>query len=285
MIKVYNKEIHLKKLNLRISYQETLGPTENCETLIFAHGWLDNSNSFLPTLDFFEGCRCICIDFPGHGYSEHLSFNSEYSIDKFIECLYAFINELNLNTLHFVGHSLGAGVFSFFAAIFPEYCKSLTLIDGLGPFSGDYKSYILTFRDHIIRKYKKPNSNLKKYRTIQEAAAVRANGNDLKVEHAEILVSRGLCKEGDSFYWSSDPRLLSKTIHPYSEKEVKFVLSNIKVSTLLIMSKNSRREWSKFFDSRMKYIKNIKSEVLDGGHHLHMENPKDVASLITKHII
>ena len=39
--------------------------------IIATHGWLDNSNSFIPLMSFLKDYRVIAVDFPGHGLSQH----------------------------------------------------------------------------------------------------------------------------------------------------------------------------------------------------------------------
>ena len=71
------QEKTLKLNGLTIAYQE-YNYSKKDLPIIFLHGWLDNSASFNSLIPKLNKHRCIAVDLPGHGYSEHIASHAYY---------------------------------------------------------------------------------------------------------------------------------------------------------------------------------------------------------------
>ena len=104
---------------------------------IVLHGWLDNAGSFdglAPLLT--SACprhSLLCLDYPGHGLSSHLPRGQMY---QYLECLRYIklvAKSLGCDKFGLMGHSMGAGMCSLFAATYPEMVEALVMIDLVKP--------------------------------------------------------------------------------------------------------------------------------------------------------
>ena len=105
--------------------------------ILALHGWLDNAASFSFLAPLLDNADIVAFDFPGHGHSEHKPLGSPYHFIDYIPVVLEIIKELRWKSCVLVGHSLGAGIASFIAAVAPETVSGLFLIDGLGPHTED----------------------------------------------------------------------------------------------------------------------------------------------------
>lgn len=102
--------------------------------LLFLHGFGGDLNSWMfnqPVLA--ERHRTYALDLPGHGASGKVV--ADGSVPALSNSVAAFMDALNLETAHVVGHSLGGAIALDLVARHPERILSLTLIStvGLGP--------------------------------------------------------------------------------------------------------------------------------------------------------
>lgn len=97
------------------------------EALVFLHSGLQTAaTDFLPQLNMFmNDYRIISPDLRGHGKSVNVDISNffEDAADDLAETL----DDLDLQTSHIVGASLGALVALYFAKRYPDKLKSLTI--------------------------------------------------------------------------------------------------------------------------------------------------------------
>jgi pimeloyl-ACP methyl ester carboxylesterase len=79
-----------------------------------------------------RGVRVVAVDLPGHGESS--LGRGDYSLGAMASTLRDLLDELGIEKVHLVGHSLGVGISMQFAYQFPERVDSMTLVSsgGLG---------------------------------------------------------------------------------------------------------------------------------------------------------
>ncbi|MCB9945473.1 MAG: acetoin dehydrogenase dihydrolipoyllysine-residue acetyltransferase subunit [Geminicoccaceae bacterium] len=124
--------------------------------LIFVHGFGgDYMNWMLIQSDLSDGRKSYAIDLPGHGGSTKDVGHG--NIGSLTSAVFAFMQAMNIDKAHFVGHSLGGGVCLDMARNHPEKIESATLIApaGLGPeINMDYiDGFIREKRSRKLRPY------------------------------------------------------------------------------------------------------------------------------------
>lgn len=260
------------------------------------HGWLDNAASFLPLLPYLQqnltDKHIIAIDWPGHGNSNHKSLDAHY---HFIDWVYDLLQLFELNQwqqVDIVAHSMGGMVASAFAAAFPEKVKSLTLIDSIGFVSSEAEETTKQLRDGMLSRFKGSMLNhqrvgVKKknyHANIDSAVKARVNVSDLSYDNAKLIVERGLLKEDQGYSWRSDVRLRNTSPYRLTLKQAQQFIRDIKCPVQLLYGSNGMDMVSvgiKVFSSLFKQFSSVE---LNGGHHVHMEQPQKTAELV-KHFL
>ncbi len=249
--------------------------------ILALHGWLDNANSFEPIAEYLqEHYYFIAIDLPGHGFSSHLPSGVHY---HFIDGLFAvvqIIDALKLNKIHLLGHSLGACIASLVASIAPQYLMSLSLIEGLGPLTRPPETSVMQLSQYLT-SLNSPNRNKAKgYKDMESAALARAEKGYVSLDIAEKLCERGLREENGFYYWRHDRRLLVPSPLQMTEPQVLSCLKEIRTKTFLLWANNGFSFNNELMEQRIQAVKNLKVDYLNGGHHIHMEEPRLVAEYL-----
>jgi pimeloyl-ACP methyl ester carboxylesterase len=109
----------------RISYLEQgRGPVA-----LFVHGVLLNSYLWRNQLaELSDIRRCIAVDLLAHGETE-IAPDQHVSVTANAEMLMQFLGALKIDQVDLVGNDSGGGICQMFAALYPEWVRSLTLTD------------------------------------------------------------------------------------------------------------------------------------------------------------
>ncbi|MGV0922316.1 alpha/beta hydrolase [Empedobacter tilapiae] len=96
--------------------------------IVFLHGFLENHKIWNRLQnDLFHHNQIITIDLPGHGNSENLQ--DVNTMEEMAEKVIEVLDELNLEKVTFVGHSMGGYVTCALADIFPERVENIVLVN------------------------------------------------------------------------------------------------------------------------------------------------------------
>lgn len=249
--------------------------------ILAIHGWLDNANSFdglapLLAKQFYV----IAIDLPGHGHSSHLPEGCYYHFTDAIFTVIEIITALKLDKVHLLGHSMGACLASLLAGIVPDIIESMTLIEGLGPFSAPEHTACEQLTKYASYLEHKKASASRGYSTLDAAARVRAAKGYVSLEIATQLSERALKVADGRYHWRHDRRLTIPSPLRLTEEQVLSCLRAIRCKSLLISAHNGFSFDTQLMKARLEAVKGIQTVELEGGHHIHMEQPEAVAALI-----
>jgi pimeloyl-ACP methyl ester carboxylesterase len=249
--------------------------------IVALHGWLDNSNSFDLLAPYLQNdYYFIAVDLPGHGHSAHLPISSSYHFIDGIFTIIQIINALKLDTVHLLGHSMGACLASIVGGVDPERFLSISLIEGLGPFSLPEKTACKQMATYLHYLTQTQNKKNKGYANFESAALARAIKGYVSLDIAKILCERGIEEKHGHFYWRHDKRLLGPSVLYMTEMQILSCLQQIRAKTCLIWASKGFSFDSKLMQERVKAVNHLKIEHLDGGHHIHMEQPEIVGQFL-----
>lgn len=279
-----------EEFSLEISRGKVGGLSNNqnsSDTPILAlHGWLDNAASFTPVMNFIDR-NYWAIDFPGHGNSFHMPPGFHYNFIDYIPFVKDLIDQLQLDSLVLMGHSMGAAVSSLVAALFPDKIKAGIFIDGLGPITQPISALVdqgrkafhkMSRPDRVKKNDKKRNG----YLSFEAAIDARANVGSISRESAKLLCERNLEERDGKFFWKYDRRLKDPSFLRLTEEIVGEYLKKIEMPILLITGKDSTLPYAKIFRNRIGLLQKCTHIDLQGGHHLHMDNAETVAKHINR---
>lgn len=279
----------MKTLNLTIpglTIACKIWGTANNPPIVALHGWLDNANSFDPLAKLLqEDYYLIAVDLPGHGHSSHLPLGSNYHFVDAIFVVLQILDALNIEKAHLLGHSMGACLASMVAGVAPDRLLSLNLIEGLGPLTHPADTTCQQLTNYMHYLYQQNNKPAKGYSSLEHAAKARSMKGYVSQEIANKLVERGITEKEDGFFWRHDRRLQAHSPLRMTEQQVLSCLKEIKTKALLIWASNGFAFDSELMQQRINALAHIRIEHLEGGHHVHMEQPSVVVRILREFLL
>ena len=274
--------IPLKHLNLTA---RAWGP-EDAPPVIACHGWLDNAASFDHLAPLLPDCRLVALDLPGHGHSDHRPPGVAYHFLDMVSDVFEVADHFGWEQFGLLGHSMGAALSTITAGTFPERITRLMLIEGLGPLAKAAETSPEVLRESIELWQAFPRKRMPQYVSEKVAVVARHTVNDMAESSVRTLVQRNLRPEGERFTWRTDSRLKVRSRIYLTESQVGAFLQNLRMPTLLITGKQSAlREWLELIHSRIAQVPSLEHVELNGGHHLHLDNPESVAEAIRQFLL
>lgn len=155
--------------NTKISFTDT----GKGATVVLLHGFLENSTMWRylePVLALKN--RVICIDLLGHGQTDCLGY--VHTMEDMADAVHFVLTELKIRKASLIGHSMGGYVALAFAEMYPEFMKSLVLLNSTSRADSEER---ITNRTRAIRAVKQ-----------NYVAAVRMSIANLFSEENRILL-------------------------------------------------------------------------------------------------
>ncbi len=142
--------------------------------VILVHGFGGDLDNWLFNIDTLaEQAQVYALDLPGHGQS--VKAIEDPSLSSLVATLRAFMQAIEIDNAHLVGHSMGAAVAAKLACESPALVKSLTLISAAGLGKEINSGYIDGFINAESRRELKPvlfdlfaNDNLVNRKLVDE---------------------------------------------------------------------------------------------------------------------
>ena len=250
------------------------------------HGWLDNAASFLPLAPHLRGIDLVALDLPGHGHSAHLPAGAEYSFASAIASVLDAADALGWDRFALLGHSMGAGIASQVAAACPQRIERLLAIEALGALSEVPERTVARLRDAVTAERALRGKQLRVFPDIDTAVRARMHagrvpGSGLDEPLVRLLVERGVRNVEGGHAWSSDPRLTLPTLVRMTEAQVENLVAGIECPTLAIFAEPAQPYLpDDLRRRRVALLPRGELVVIAGGHHLHMQQPAEVAAVI-----
>lgn len=250
------------------------------------HGWLDNAASFLPLAPHLGGIDLVALDLPGHGHSAHLPPGADYSFASAIASVLDAADALGWDRFALLGHSMGAGIASQVAAACPQRIERLLVIEALGALAEVPERTVSRLRDAVAAERALRGKQLRVFPDIDTAVRARMHagrvpGSGLDEPLVRLLVERGVRKVEGGYAWSSDQRLTLPTLVRMTEAQVENLVAGIDCPTLAIFAEPAQPYLpDDLRRRRVGLLPRGELVVIPGGHHLHMQQPAEVAVAI-----
>ncbi|EEX92802.1 starvation lipoprotein Slp-like protein [Vibrio orientalis CIP 102891 = ATCC 33934] len=258
------------------------GQAETAElTVVFIHGWLDNAASFETVMGTLhrqaKDLHLCAIDLPGHGLSSAKNGNNFYSFHDYIDDLFQFLANLSPNRLVLVGHSLGALIASCYSAAFPEQVSGLVQIEGYGPLAEEPQNTVSRLREGVMSRQRIRRKPTRAMQTVQEAIDRRAKVNQIEASLIAPIVERGLVQTDSGCEWRHDVNLQSQSLYRMSQQHADVFRQHIRCPQLIILGEQGFSYLQSFQHDASD---STHIEMIEGGHHCHLQAPSRVVNLI-----
>lgn len=285
------------------------GNPEAENKILCTHGYLDNCASFQPMLPYFLNHKdnavkyhVVAFDSSGVGLSSHRPAGTEYNQMGHIIDVKRVVDHLKWTSFHIIGHSMGANYCFFYSCLFPEEVRSLVTIDLPCPFYRPTQNWntlvAKSIKEQLIFEKQidnNPTTNCKIAILSREEAIqklIDSHALSLNRESAEIMLSRGAKKESWGYTFNRDLRLRNRLVEMHQNENflLDLLTNTFKTKLFTILAKESylypraitKDKITKMFDLYSKQCPVFKSVWLSGTHHLHMNDPQSVASLVAE---
>lgn len=245
------------------------------------HGWMDNANTFDRLLPEMEGLHVIALDLAGHGLSEHRPPGGSYYLWDHLEDVAAVVRQLGWKRFSLLGHSMGAGIATWYAGTFPAQIERMALIDGFGAAFSVETNKLPAYLNRAVRRRqmaeKVPLQRFSAQETAQfasfeDAVAERQNGKfgQLSAEAARLLLKRGLLAVEGGFRWRNDPRLTLPALMEPDEASIAAFIKRVTAPVCLVLGDQGLFAQGQK-QHRLNHFQHLEQHTLPGGHHLHLE--------------
>ncbi|WCP66193.1 alpha/beta hydrolase [Vibrio tubiashii] len=258
------------------------GCSETAElSVVFLHGWLDNAASFesiMASLHALNPDWHLCaIDLPGHGLSSHKEAGNFYPFHDYIDDVYQFLANLSPNRLVLVGHSLGALIASCYSAAFPEQVSGLVQIEGYGPLAEKAQETVSRLREGVLSRQRIRRKPTRVMLSEQEAIERRAKVNQIESELIAPIILRGLEAHQSGWIWRHDVKLQSQSLYRMSFEHAESFRLQVTCPQLVILGNEGFSYLQSF---QLDASDSTHFEMIEGGHHCHLQAPSRVSNLI-----
>ncbi len=242
--------------------------------ILALHGWLDNALSFSRLGPLLEGYRVVAVDLSGHGHSAHRSLDSTYHIWDDLPQLVDIVNALGGEQITLLGHSRGASVATLLAAALADRCNKLVLIDGFLPAFGDDKNGAHQLERFVNERRKYLSRSERIFKSIDEFSE-RREQYGFSRDSAQQLAPRALEIVPEGFRLRSDPRLFATSAVYLNAVQRRQLYEQLTPSVLSIIAKDGLltqvASAETLLEHMSEYLFDYQSIVIEGSHHLHME--------------
>ncbi len=271
-----------------VSFDTALGPltglcrrVEGGAPVLALHGWLDNAASFVPLAAHLRGLDLVMLDLPGHGRSAHLPGGADYNLMVTANAVLDVADALGWERFALLGHSMGAGIGSMLAAALPQRVCRLVAIEALGSLTDTAERTATRLREGVAAARQLSTKKLRVFPDLASPIRARMLSNQLSEASARLLVERGVRKVDGGYVWSSDPRLTLPSLQRLTEDQVRDLIAGIGCPTQVIFADPPQVYLPEPLRSeRARLLPHGTLKIIDGTHHLHMEQPQEVAATI-----
>ncbi|PKF78324.1 alpha/beta hydrolase [Vibrio sp. vnigr-6D03] len=260
------------------------------KTVVFVHGWMDNSESFTGVMKALNRIdptlHLVAIDLPGHGLSTDKGADNFYPFHDYIDDLHGVLQNFSAKETILIGHSLGALITSCYSAAFPEKVTALVEIEGYGPLSESSENSTQRLRTGVLSRYRYREKKPKGLSDPEDAVRIRSINTQVAQALIRPMTYRALEQKNGQWYWRHDEKLKCDSLYRMSEQQRNDIINNIECPHLIILGESG------FASLKAPYLlkKGEKDEKgsqpfekwvsIPGGHHCHLEHPEKVSALI-----
>ena len=257
------------------------GGTPGAPRVLALHGWLDNAASFVPLAGHLHDIELVAVDLPGHGRSVHLPVGAHYTFELAVHHVLDIAEALGWERFRLLGHSMGAGIASLVAASAPGQVERLACIEALGGLSHPADEAARRMRESVEASRALRGKPLRVFESVAPAIQARMRANQMSEPVARLIVERGIRACAGGWSWASDQRLMVPTFLRPVDEQIEALVAGIECPARVVFAEPAQPYLPD--DVRRRYAARLRSggmTVLPGTHHLHMETPAAVASVL-----
>lgn len=253
-------------------------------SVVLLHGWLDHAHGFEWLTDHLpQQWRIFALDFRGHGESDPLPKGAAHQITDHVADVEALVRHFALEKVHLVGHSLGGSVSLCYAAARPALVQSVTLIESLGTSGGEPARIVERLQEYVEGLFKPVRRRV--YPSAAEAGLRVAEANSsYGPAAAQHMAKFGTMPFEDGVTFRADPMVKRTSGMAFDEGQVLAILAAVKCPVQVIQATHGMTLDDAVMAARLAALRNPPVIAVDGGHHVHLDKPQQVAEAIVRFV-
>lgn len=237
------------------------------------HGWLDNAATFYRLAPLLKDLHLVAVDLAGHGQSEHRPGQGAYNLWDEIADVFAIADALGWQRFAFLGHSRGAIIATLAAGTFPERIIGVALVEGLLPEPAPTQDAPQQLAKAITALRDMQHKTRSVYPDLSVAIKARERGLfPLSHDAARALTERGVVARDGGFSWSTDLRLMAPSVMKLNKEQLTAFINRIQAPVKLVLAAEGLPQIYPGYIDEVNRFPQVDYEVLQGGHHLHLES-------------
>uniref|UniRef100_A0A1A9VYH5 AB hydrolase-1 domain-containing protein n=1 Tax=Glossina austeni TaxID=7395 RepID=A0A1A9VYH5_GLOAU len=272
--------------------------SQNIKPLVGLHGWQDNAGTFDTLAPYLPpDLPFLAIDIPGHGLSSWLPEGTLYhSIDLLI-LIRLVMEECKWDKISLLGHSLSSTSAFVFAGLFPDKVDLIIGLDSLTPFISPPAKIIHQTVERLehslkIAKYLRDKSEPPVYEWDQLVQRFHEGvRKSINLDACKFILERNTKRsqrDPNKYYFARDNRIKNWFFHSFPQSIYVQLAERIKCPFLFIKSSQSGYfSDKKLYEEALDILKQkptFQYSEVDGTHHVHLNEPKKIASIVNPFI-
>ena len=248
--------------------------------MLALHGWLDNAASFIPLSAYLDDYYVVAVDLAGHGNSAHRAPGNHYHQLDFVQDLHELVESQGWQRFVLLGHSMGGIIASLYASCFSEKVSQLITIEAFGPLTQDADSSARQLRESIESRIRANRTKARHPASLAQTIEARVNAGDISQQAATLLVERTVGQHDTGYYFKTDRRLRTVSSLRLTMPQAEAFMRNILCPVLVILGDKGFASLREVLSQRSAWLTQLSTVECAGHHHLHMDNPAEVAQAI-----
>lgn len=263
--------------------------------LLGLHGWMDNAGTWdavAPLLP--KSISLVAIDFPGHGHSSHSPMGIGSVFMNLLVDIERVVQHFEWKEVNLLGHSMGGAAAMLYSSTFPEKVKKLVVVDLIKPLATPAdKQPQRTARSikellEVETKFERDPQCYEFHSIVDKL--VKGYDSSITEEAAKVLLKRGSVKYPNGLYsFSHDPRLKIPNLLGMTFDQQKEFANRLNCELMIIKASSgpfyeSKEDYDEILKIYEKKAKTFVYKMVEGTHHVHMNNPDIIAPLIGQFI-
>ncbi|WP_297422922.1 alpha/beta hydrolase [Clostridium sp.] len=246
-------------------------------TIVFGHGFGCDQKIWDFLIPYFEkDNRIVLFDYVGSGKSDMSAYDEERykNLEGYSKDILEILDELDLGSVVFIGHSV-SGMIGLLAAIEkPEYFKTLVMICPSSRYLNDKPDYFGGFGENDVKELlKMMEMNFIGWATMNAAALINAPEQPMLADH----LKETFCKE-NSFIMRDFAKATFLSDHRCD-------LPKLTVPSLIIQCSEDSVVPIEAANYLHENLKNSILRVMDTkGHYPNISSPKETADIILQYL-
>ncbi|MGB0953045.1 MAG: alpha/beta fold hydrolase [Planctomycetota bacterium] len=280
------RRVNLERLPLALWDYGGEGPR-----VLFVHGFLDSGRGFEDVARDLAGeCRCLCLDWRGHGASSFASADAaSHQLDhlKDLVCVLEELVAAGEGVDLIVAHSMGGTISLMLAGFAPEMVPRLLLLDCVGGYAADAKTQVDQM-SKVVEHLRAPQRGFRTFESRAQAESrVRQNNPGLSEAGSERIVRHYLDALPDGGYSVRlDPNLRGPNPYRFPEEHWMEICRRVTAPTCVVAPEEGYMFRIPELQQRLAAIPHCRRVDVPGvGHHVQVERPELVAAEVRKQLL